>query len=932
MSFSDPLHTGAADLLIGREQELERISAFLAYPYSGGALLMSGEPGVGKTVLLDAIAESAADAGARVLRVAGVQFEADISYAALNQALLPLKDTVEALGSAHREALHIALGFGAGQPPERLVVFNAALAALQDAAGETPVLIAVDDLPWVDRVSAAVFGFIARRLSGTRIRFIATMRSGAGGFFESGGLPTYELPPLDAESAGHLVDARFPRLGRQIRRRVLNAAQGNPLALLELPNALPADQPAALEAVPKVLPLSQRLQSLYVSRIRHLPEKTQNLLLLATLDGSGDLGVLHASARAMEGDASLEDLVPAEQDQLVHVDRGTRHLVFRHPLIRSAVVEASTSSSRRAAHSVLSQVLSHQPESRAWHLGEAALEPDEQVAALLEEVAHSIAGRGDAVAAIASLTRAADLSPLGLDRARRLAEAAYLGAEATGALHSASELLENARQAAPEHSNSLRFAAATVQLLLNSDGDVSTAHRILVGAIEEGTHGYDADNPALIDALHLLSLLCIYEGTEELWGRFHTLLSRVRPEPPALLSVLGQLYSDPAHTGPATLRQLDHITGDAVRESDPAQIVRIGTVAVPSDRLSAVREPSLRVLRQGRTGGPARRHLGVLLHLALGAYHTGNWSEAAELSDEGLGLCEESGYSFFAWYFQYSKGLVSASQGDVDTAHALADRMYDWAAPRGLQAIIQYAEQVRTLAHLAAGDYEESLHHALAVGAAGELANSQVACRLFFDFVEAALRCNRGEDAVKQVRAVHASSVEALSPRLALLARGAAALVEEDDGTAARLFKEALSLPAAAVFPFDRARVQLAQGERLRRARAATECKEPLRSALDTFQRLGSLPWSKRAEEELRAVGSHVPQPDGGGAADLTPREREIAELAASGMSNKQIAERFLISHRTVGAHLYQIYPKLGITSRGGLRDALSAHDRDRSG
>ncbi|MFE1191803.1 AAA family ATPase [Streptomyces olivaceoviridis] len=926
MSFDDLPLMGAVGPLVGRDRDLELVSGFLAHTGFSGALLLRGDPGVGKTVVLDALARSAADTGTCVLRIAGVQFEADVSYAALNQAFLPLRDVLDTLDGTHREALRVALGFGAGQPPERLVVLNAALALLQAAAARSPVLIIVDDLPWVDRASAAVFGFVARRLSGTRIRFLAAMRPGADSFFESGGLPTYELPPLDTESATRLIDARFPHLARQVRRRVLHTAQGNPLALLELPRALRASQRAALETLPAVLPLGQRLQSLFMSRVRGLPTATRKLLLLAALEGSGEIGVLCGAAREWDGSTGLEDLAPAEHDQLVRVDEDSRRLVFRHPLIRSAVVEAATSSNRRAAHRALAQVLSGRPESRAWHLGEATIEPDEQVAARLEEAAHRILGRGDAVAAIAALTRAADLSPLGADRARRLAEAAYIGAEATGALRSASELLENARRADPDHGRSLHSAAATVQLLLNGDGDVTTAHRLLVGAIEEGTHGYDAGNAALIDALHLLSLLCIYGARAELWAPFHAALARLRPAPPALLSVLGQLYSDPARTGPATLRRFDRIIDGITDETDPARIVRVGTAAVYTDRLSALRAPSWRVVRQGRNGGPVRRHLGVLLHLGLDGYHTGSWDEAIELADEGLALCTDSGYSFFSWYFHFSKGLVSASRGDIDTALMLADRMTDWASPRGLRSIVQYAHHVRVLTHGATGDFEAVFRHADAISPAGSLEPyAQPSVWVFFDLVESALRTGRQAEARAHVRAVRASTVEALSPRLALLAVGAAGLVAEDDEVAERFFNEALSAPGADEWPFDRARVQLARGERLRRAGAVSEAEGPLRSAHGTFRRLGARPWTARAVRELRAVGSKVADTNDLRGTELTPREREIAELAASGLTNKQIAERFFISPRTVGAHLYQIYPKLGVASRAALRDALTA-------
>ncbi|GEC03207.1 LuxR family transcriptional regulator [Streptomyces spinoverrucosus] len=932
MNFADPLRTGAAGLLVGRDQDLERICEFLASPDTGGALVLSGEPGVGKTAFLDAVAKAATEAGTRVLRAAGVQFEADVSYSGLNQALLPLRHAFDNLGTAHRDAIRVALGFGAGAPPQRLVLSNAALALLQAAAADSPVLVIVDDLPWVDRASAAVFGFIARRLSGSRVGFLAASRTGTDSFFESGGLPTYELPPLDEESATLLVDLRFPGLARQVRRRLLDAAQGNPLALLELPSSLRAGQRKALESLPVVLPLSQRLQSLFFSRVQRLPVATQRLLLLATLDGTGDLGTLYAAAREMNGEADLEDLAPAERDQLVHLDEGVRRLVFRHPLISSVVVEASTGSQRRAAHRALAQVLTNEPQRRAWHLGEATLEPDEQVALQLEQAARRILKRGDAEAAIAALTRAADLSPLGADRARRLGEAAYIGAEATGALRSASELLEDARRADPKHARSLHSAATAVQLLLNGDGDVATAHRLLVGAIEDETHHYDVGNVALVDAMHLLLLLCFYGGEEELWPPFHAALSRLRPEAPPVLTVASQTVADPARTGTAALEQLDLILNTVVEESDPARIVRIGTASIYPDRLSVVREPSWRIVRQGRDGGPARRHLCGLVHLCLDGYHSGRWDEVAELADEGLQLCETSGYSFLAWYFHYNKGMVTASRGDTHTARALADRMTKWATPRGVRSAIHFAQHVRAVASIADGDFEAAFHHATAISPAGSLAAyAPHALWVVFDLVESAVRTKRRAEAIDHVRALHEARVGAFSPRLALLAGGCAALSVEDDDAAARLFEKALGTPGADRWPFDMARVQLAQGERLRRARATTESRSPLVAALKTFEQLGSRAWGERAAKELRAVGWQVPKSEERGGRELTPQEREIAQLAASGLTNKQIAERHFISHRTVGAHLYQIYRKLGIGSRAALRDALTAREAGES-
>ncbi|MFF4902751.1 ATP-binding protein [Streptomyces sp. NPDC001068] len=929
MERNDVPLTGAAEALVGRERDLDRVlGVFERHP--DGALLLSGDPGVGKSAMLDAVAATAARNGTRVLRAAGVEFEADIGYSALNQILLPLHDALDRLGAPGGEALTVALGFGAGPPPERLVVCNAALTLLRSAAEDSPVLLIVDDLPWVDRASAAVLGFLARRLSGGRVRFLAASRTGAAGFFDGGGLPSYELPALDADSAAHLVDLRFPDLAHPVRRRLLDTAQGNPLALLELPDALRTEQRQAREVLPAVLPLGERLQSLFVSRVRALPAATRTLLLLATLDGTGDLGVLAAATRETGGAPDLRDLDPAERDRLVRVAESPRRLVFRHPLIMSAVVAAATGSDLREAHRALAAVATNRPEQRARHLGEATLQPDEDVALLLERTARRILDRGDAVAAIAALTRAADLSPRGADRARRLSEAAYVGAESIGALHSASRLLEDARRADPGHGTSLNSANAAVQLVLNSDGDLATAHRLLVGAIEEGDHGYDATDPSLVDALHFLLLLCNYGAREELWAPYHRAVARLRPAPPPLLLVAARTWGDPARADAATLRELDGIIDGALRETDAARIVRVGTAALYPDRLSSVREAAWRLVRQGREGGPVRRHIGALLHLCLDDYHRGRWDEVLELSEEGLTLCASSGYAVCTWFFQYTKGLVTASRGDTGTAHALAEAMTGWAAPRGIREAVHCALQVHALADIADGDFDAAFRRASAVSAAGDFPPYVAhAVWVFFELVEAAVRTDRRAEAAAHVRALRETAVAGLSSRLALLAGCAEALVADGDAEAARLFARALAVPDAERWPFELARVRLAHGEWLRRSRALSESKGPLTAALRAFEELGSSAWAERARKELRAAGRVLPDADGRSAAVLTPQEREIAELAASGLTNKQIAERLFLSHRTVGAHLYQIYPKLGIASRIALRDALRRQDAD---
>jgi DNA-binding CsgD family transcriptional regulator len=910
----------AAGGLIGRDRDLGFLLEFFrqAAP-GGGALVLSGDPGMGKTALLNALAQSAAAAGTVVLRVTGAEFEGEISFAGLNQVLLPVLGDVDELGAAHRDALRVALGFGAGPPPDWLLVSNAVLVLLQRAAARAPLLLIVDDLPWIDRASAGVLSFAARRLAGRGAGLLVACRTGADSYFDRAGLPEYELTPLDELAATELVVARFPGLDPLVRSRVLGVAQGNPLALLELPEALSDSQRSAAEPLPSVLPLGQRLQKLFTSRVTRLPPATRDLLLVAALEGTGDLRLLEAAGG---GAYRLEDLAPAERDHLVRVGPDPGRVTFAHPLIRSAAVEASTAAERRRAHQAVAAVLSGQPERRAWHLGEAAVAPDEHVAALLEEAAHRSHQRGDYLAAQAGLIRAAGLSPAAAERVRRLAEAAYVSAEALGEVRGTSRLLDGIRHAGPQDSDPLHVASAAAFVMLNGDGHVDTIHRMLAGAIASGSHGYDAGDTALLRALWALAMTCFLGGRRELWDTFHAAVARLTPGPPPILALTIDMFADPARTGVAALPRLEAALRTVHHEVDPNVIDDVAAAATYADRLAEVREPLWRAVLRGREGSPGRRHLVALMDLCIDDFHRGEWGEAAELAAEGLRVSEERG-GFFGWYFRYHQALLAAVTGRFDASRALAGQITTWAGARGARTPQVFARHALVLADVGQGDYESAYHHATWMSPAGTLAPYVPHCLwVVMDLVEAAVRTHRREEADRHVRAMREADIAALSPRLAILVAASAAIAAEDDRSLV-LFGQALSLPGAGQWPFDVARVRLAYGERLRRARAAAESRIHLEAALVAFRELGAAPWAARAELELRATGLTRVSPGPPGGATLTPQELQIARLAASGLTNKQIAERLFLSPRTVGGHLYQIFPKLGISSRAALRDAL---------
>jgi DNA-binding CsgD family transcriptional regulator len=685
-----------------------------------------------------------------------------------------------------------------------------------------------------------------------------------------------------------------------------------------------------------VVPLGDRLQAMFASRITELPAATHRILLVATFEGTGDVQILRA---ATDGAPGLADLAPAERAELVRIDDATNRIAFRHPLIRSAIVAMSTHEERRAARLALADALRSDPERRAWHLSAAADGPDEPVAELLEEAAHRVMLRGDALAATAALTRAAELSTTNHDRARRLAEAAYIGAEAGGSAVDAHTLLDDARRAAADSTGSLHVANAAAFLILNGDGDVSTAHRLLAGAIEAGDHGYRADDPALVEAMHTLLLLSWYGGAPDYWTVFHRALGRMQPEPPDVLALAAKTFPDPVRTAGSDLvkAEAEVLLELLPDETDPSRIMRIGTASVYLDRLADSREPSWRLVEQGRAGGSPRRHLGALMHLCLDSYLVGRWDEAEELAREGRRICETAGFPFFGWYFHYNLAIVAAGRGRFDEAYALADEITHWALPRGVAAAARFAHHPRALAALGEGQFDLAFRHAAAMSPPGVLAAYVPHCTwVMFDLVEAATRIGRTVEARAHADAMRAAEVAALSPRMALIQAGVDMLVAGDDAAAIARAEQLLTAPSSERWLFDTARVSLALGEKLRRTGSTSEATRHLLGARDRFAAMAAEPWLSRVDGELRAAGHRVAGPRAADAAvrqhldSLTAQELQIAEMAAVGLSNKQIAARLYLSHRTVGSHLYRIFPKLGVTSRAGLRDALSSYSAPR--
>ena len=906
--------------LLGRDEDLAVVTAFVRQAVTdGGPLIVAGAPGMGKTSLLDVAASVAESAGTAVVRATGNEFLLDLTFATLAALVQPLAAHLDELEPVHQQAIAGMLGHEPDAVADQLLRCNAVLALFRRTAEQRPLLLVVDDLHWADRASAVLLGFVARRLSGTRVGLLGSFRTGVDTFFGREGLPYHELEPLSEAAAAMLLSTRYPMLGVRASRRVLAEAQGNPLALLELPQALTASlarEPAAGGTAP--MPLSRRLHDLYAGRVQELPGATKRLLLLAALESTGDVAVIAPA----DDTVGLADLAPAERAGLVVVDADGRRVSFRYPLIRSTVVHVSSAEHRRSAHRALAEV-APDPVRRAHHLAEATEGPDEGIAAMLERSADEVLRRGDAAGAFTLLLKAVDLTPLPEERSRRLAVAAYVGADVAGELRTAAELLVEARRTDPSVRGSLRAAVAASQVLLNVDGEIDMAHRLLVGALHETAPTAPGRYPdGCEEALLLLLELCLFAGRPDLWRSCRELLARFQDVLDPVLHVLAEVIDDPAGVGLEHVRVVEEAVREIQTETDPRVIEQVSTAAWFLDRGGSCRDALWRLVRDGRSGGAVASAIGAMTTLASDAYYTGQWEQCELLVEEGLQLCAQHGYDLLRWPFLFAQAMLSAARGELDTVPRIVVEIDAWAAPRGLLAVSAYARQAEVLAALGAGDAERAYEQARAVCEPGTLpVGIPQALFLTLDLVLACTTSGRPEEARGHVEVVRAAGISHHAPRLQLLTAAATAVVAEPENAEA-LYRSALALSGVALWPFDAARIQLLLGEHLHRLHGGDAGQQQLQEAYATMRRLRAAPWTARAAYALRASGA--PTVGFAEPAQLSAQELEIARLAAAGLTNREIGDRLHLSHRTVGAHLYRIFPKLGITTRMALRDALA--------
>ena len=904
-------------MLHGRHEECAAIDRLLAdaSELRSGALVIRGEVGVGKSALLAYAADRAAEK-MRVLWGAGVESESELAFAALHQLVRPVLDHVERLPGPQAAALQGAFGLATTNGTDRFLIGVGALSLLAEVAEERPLVCLVDDAQWLDQPSTDALSFAARRLEAEGVVLLVAARDDDLHMFTAPSFEELRLTGLDADAAAALLTEQSPAgLAPNVRARLIEATHGNPLALLELPSSLNADQLAGRAPLPDPLPVSAGVERVFLERVRRLPESTQTLLLAAAAEETGDLAVILRAGRALG--TGVEAFGMAETAGLVRIAEG--RIRFHHPLVRSAVYRGATFSQRQAIHQGLAAALEGEEHAdrRAWHRAAAATEPAPEVADELERSAERARRRSGYAAAARALERSAALTAAEKLRSRRLvdaADAAWLAGQPDRALG----LLDRAAGGVsePRLRADIAHLRGVIELRRGVPADAFTI--LTAGAAEV----------APVDPVKALAMLlpaseaASYAGdvalTIEAARRASALPrgeQRIDQFTVGLLVGIGSILEGDTARGAPLLREAVVL---AQTFDDPSRLGFAGAAARYLGDDTATHDFYGRAVARARATGELVLLPYLLESLAVAEVAAGRYAAATASASEGLRLARETGQESSVCRNLSTLALLAAMQGHEDACRSYAAEALEHAVPRGLRLQAASATWALALLDLASSRPAEALARLETLTAGSETGHPVIALLSVPDLVEAAVRANqteRGQTALAGFEqwATHTAPPWALAlvPRCrGLLSAGAAA---------DRHFTEALRLHGPSSRPFDRARTQLLYGEALRRARRRVDAREHLRAALTTFEQLGASPWAERARTELRVSGETARRRDPSTLDQLTPQELQIVRFVGQGATNREVAAQLFLSPRTIDYHLRQVFTKLGISSRAEL-------------
>ena len=903
--------------LLGRQREREVLDRVLeaARDVHGGVLAVYGEPGVGKTALVEYAIEAAPDF--RVARAVGVEGEMELGYAALHQLCSPSLDLVDRLPDPQREAFEIALGLSAGRPPSPFLVGLAVLNLLSEAAVEQPVLCAIDDAHWLDRASARVLAFVARRLLAERIAMVFAARTPIGSLV---GLAELHVEPLGHRDARTLLDSILPgRLDERVLERIVVESRGNPLALLELPHGLAPAQLAGGFGLTAGLPLSTGIEQSFTRRLARLPRDARRLLLLAAAEPLGDPALLWRAAKELGIPDSAAGTV--ESEGFVALDGA---VTFRHPLVRSAVYGAAEPDERRKVHQALADATDPDldPDRRAWHRAQAASVPDENVAAELERSAGRAKARGGLAAVAAFLERAAALTPDTRHRAGRLLAAAGAKRDA-GDLEGALALLAGLELGALEELDQVRLDLLRAQIALEQRRG-SDAGGLFLSAARR----LETLDPELARETYLEALGGAIANDIEVTGGAPAVAAAARAAPPGsvpprtvdvLLDAFAtRLIDGYATAAPSLARALELLLATDIANEDVSRWLSVSSgrdsniAALELWDDEAIHLLAARQVQVARDTGALVHLQFALSFLARSHMLAGELTAAALLLDEADLIAEASGNPPLV----NAPMILTAWRGSPAQAAELIEASAEEAATRGWTSN-GYA---RAVLYNGLGQHEAARDAAWEAFQPDPIGYGSL---LVPELVEAAGRTAE--------RGLLEYALEWLSERTSVITSGwasgvearARALMSEGDA-ADSLFRQSIANLSGTRLRLELARTRLLYGEWLRRERRRIDARTQLRIAHEAFTSMGAEAFASRAERELLATGERARKRTIDKRDQLTPQETHIARLAADGRTNREIAAQFFISPSTVEYHLHKVFRKLGVRSRTELVRRIS--------
>nr|WP_106192491.1 LuxR family transcriptional regulator [Umezawaea tangerina] len=884
-----PAH-GTGPTLVGRDRETRRLDELVdaARAGRGGSLVLGGEAGIGKSALLAHAVRAAS--GFRVLRAFGAEFEQELPYSALHQLCAPLLDRVAGLPDRRRDALHVAFGLAEGTP-QPFQVGLAVLELVTAVGGEQPVLCVVDDAQWLDAASSQTMAFLARRVAADPVAVLLGLRLPAT-TEELTGLPRLAVAGLGDQDAKTLLAARYPfPLDDRVRDRLVAEADGNPLALLELPRAGGFALPAA-SSVPS------RIEDGFRARLAGLPADARLLLTIACADPTGDPGLLWPAADALGVEVRTASAAAAATGLVEFAAR----IRFCHPLARSAVYRAAPDDVRRAAHGALAGATDPRtaPDRRAWHRAQACAGPDEDVAVDLERRASRARARGGVAAAAAFLERSVALSLDARRRTERTLTAARTCVEA-GATGRAADLLATLDDAGLEEVHRARADLLRGRIAFTRPGDNDGPALTVSAARRLSTLDPDRARDCFLDALEM-SLVVGRAGhvVDEVLRAARA--SAPAPSSPDLLEALITLAERGFRASVPLLREALHAEGSPLWSRRPALASMISIELWDSDTYCAIGE---RLLEEGRESGSP-----LLLRLAFAqqvyeAVFAGDLGRALAATAEEEAVADATGEPPLV-HHRLHLAAMRGHRGEVRRLFREATT-----ADTGQVTNVHWTA---ALLHNGLADYPAALAAARAATEHGDIFLTGAALP---ELVEAAVTCGEpvvAERALEALTERTGATGTAIGQGVTAYSRGLVTGAEDD-------YREAVDRLADVTFRHYLGRAHLVYGEWLRRKGRRVDCLRELRAAHELFAAAGAEAFARRAAGELRAAGHRVQRRSAQAYETLTMQQVAVARLVASGATSNEVATQLFLSKRTVDAHLRTIFRKLGVTSRRQLKD-----------